>query len=394
MTPSRRFTFSSAIGLIVASAFFANRSASAQTIDVWFGTVTSRGGDSQGIYHSSFHTQTGKLTRPTLAATCNGPGFLARHPNGSVLYATGSPDADEGCVSAYRISGEPGSATLEFINSITTADGAPAHLSTNHAGTLLFSAQYGGGSTSMYALADNGAIERLVVCKEHDELLPQAGSGVVANRQEAPHAHWSGTSPDDRFLFVPDLGMDRVVIWKVDAESPNLTHHGFGVCPPGSGPRHMKFSPDEKKIYVLNELALSITVFDYDAEQGTMDPAQTIETLSEQVKNKETSNSASEIRVHPSGRFVYTANRGHDSISSFRVQMFGRLSPIEVVPVRGAWPRNFAITPDGKWLIAAGQESNTVTVFSINENSGEITFARETKNVPNPICVQFGSKGP
>jgi 6-phosphogluconolactonase len=394
MTQSPRFTFSFAIGFVMASVFFANRSASSQSIDVWFGTATSRGSDSQGIYHSSFNTKTGKLTRPTLAAACNGPGFLALHPNGSVLYSTGSPDAGSDRVSAYRVSGEPGNATLELISSVGTGDGEPAHLSTNHAGTLLFSAQYGGGSTSMYALADDGAIERLVVSKEHDELLPKAGSGVVANRQEAPHAHWSGTSPDDRFLFVPDLGMDRVVIWKVGAESSPLTFHGFGVCPPGGGPRHMKFSPDEKKIYVLNELALSVTVFDYNAEQGTMNPVQTIQTLSDEVKNKELTNSASEIRVHPSGRFVYSANRGHDSISSFRVDDAGKLSLLEVVPIRGAVPRNFGITPDGKWIIAAGQDSNTVSVFSINEDTGELTFARETKNVPTPICVQFRAKAP
>ena len=226
--------------------------------------------------------------------------------------------------------------------------------------------------------------------KSHADLLPHAGSGVVAKRQDKPHAHWTGTSPDNRYAFVPDLGMDKVVIWKLDNHAPSITHHGFGVCPPGGGPRHMKFSPDGSRIYVLNELALSITVFDYDAEAGTMTPGQTIATLSEATKSKETFNSSSEIRVHPSGKFVYSANRGHDSISVFAVNASGDLELIEVEPIRGGWPRNFNIDPTGHWIIAAGRDSHTATVFAIDQETGEMTFVRQTQKVPTPICVVFG----
>lgn len=364
----------------------------ADTVDVWFGTTTPRGGESRGIYHSSFDTETGKLSRPELAAECNEPGFLAINPDGKTLYATGRPDSARvpgDAVSAFRMTGDVGHKQLAFIDAVGTGDGGAAHVATDRAGKVLLSAQYGGGSTSLYALTKDGGIDRLAEVKEHSELMPKVGSGAVEGRQNESHSHWTGTSPDDRFVFVPDLGMDRVVIWKLDPDKPSLTHHGYGVCPPGSGPRHMKFSPDGSKIYVLNELALTITVFDYDAEKGEMTPVQTIPTLSEEVKAKEIFNSSSEICVHKSGKFVYAANRGHDSISVFRVDDAGQLIAVEVESIHGAWPRNFNIDPTGRWLIAAGQESNTATVFSIDAESGELTFTRETLPVPASICVLF-----
>lgn len=364
----------------------------AGNVDVWFGTATSTDGDSRGIYHSSFDTDTGKLSRPQLAAECMDPGFLALHPDGKTLYATGRPRSSEGprdAVSAFRLNGETGHKQLEFISEIGTGDGGAAHVSTDRAGKVLLSAQYGGGSTSLYELAEDGKIARLAEVKEHKELMPKVGSGVAAGRQDESHSHWTGTSPDDRFVFVPDLGMDRVVIWELDPEKPSLTHHGYGVCPPGSGPRHMRFSPDGTKIYVLNELSLTITVFAYNAEKGEMTPVQTIPTLSEEAKAKETSNSASEICVSADGKFVYAANRGHDSISVFRVGDEGQLAAVEVVAIHGGWPRNFNIDPTGRWLIAAGQDSNTATVFAIDAESGELTFIRETQPVPSPICVLF-----
>lgn len=360
-------------------------SLSAENLDVWFGTTTPRGGESEGIYHASFNTKTGKLSAAKLAAKAASPGFLAVHPNGRTIYATAN-----GEIAAFRISGPRGGSVLKPLNSVATGDGGAAHVSTDRAGKVVLSAQYGGGSTALFALADDGSIKECVMTKSHSELLPRAGSGVVAKRQDKPHAHWTGTSPDNQFAFVPDLGMDKVVIWKLDNKTPSITHHGFGVCPPGGGPRHMKFSPNGSRIYVLNELALSITVFDYDAPAGTMTPRQTIATLSESTKAKETFNSASEIRVHPSGKFVYSANRGHDSISVFANNASGELELIEVEPIRGGWPRNFNIDPTGRWIIAAGRDSNTATVFEIDQDHGELTFVRQTQKVPTPICVAFG----
>jgi 6-phosphogluconolactonase len=185
--------------------------------------------------------------------------------------------------------------------------------------------------------------------------------------------------------------MDKVVIYRLDAENAELTEHGFGIVPPGGGPRHMKFHPNGETIYVLNELTLSVTVFAYDADKGEMVALQTIPTVPEEEKAKEVFVSASEIRVHPSGKFVYAANRGHDTITAFRTEPSGgRLALIEIEPIRGGWPRNFNLDPTGKWLLAAGRDSNTLAVFSIDQETGELTYTRTMVSVPTPICVLFG----
>ena len=358
--------------------------ASAQTLDVWIGTTTLDSGLSKGIYHATFNTQDGSLTQPQLAAELENPGFLALHPGGEILYSTGTV-AGEPSVVAFKIDGAGGEATLSLINSQVIGDGPAAHLSTDHTGRVLLSAQYGGGSTAIFPLARHGAIGQRSGLIKHG-----AGSGVVAHRQDKPHAHWVGTSPDNRFVFVPDLGMDKVVIYSLDSENADLAAHGFGVLPPGSGPRHMKFHPDGGTIYVLNELTLSVTVFAYDAGQGEMVAVQTIPTLSEADKAKEVFVSASEIRVHPSGKFVYAANRGHDTITAFRTGSDGgRLTLTEVEPIRGSWPRNFNLDPSGKWLLAAGRDSNTISVFAIDQQTGELTYTRTMVIVPTPICILF-----
>ena len=366
----------------MASVFAAP--ARAEVVDVWFGTSTPRNGPSKGIYHGAFNTETGKLTRIELAAEIGSPGFLAKHPSGKMLYAAAS---DQGVPSivAYRIEGGNGNATLVKDSSVPIDDGGAAHVAVSRDGKCVLSAQYGAGSTACYALDDSGSVLRRSDLQKHP-----AGSGVVERRQEKAHAHWCGTSPDNRFAFVPDLGMDKVVIYALDSQAAKLTPHGYGVCPPGGGPRHMKFHPNGKHVYVLNELALSVTVFDYDAQAGTMTPVQTIETLPESVKAKEVFNSSSEIRVHPSGRFVYAANRGNDTITAYSVdESTGKLTLVEVEPIRGAWPRNFNLDPSGKWLLAAGKNTNTVSIFLVNQDTGELQFTKDAVNVPQSICVLF-----
>lgn len=370
--------------LIVASLLSVTTPATAQQVDVWFGTATGKNSLSKGIYHAKFNIDKGTLSKPTLAAEIGSPGFLAMHPNGEMLYAAARHQGTHSVV-AYKIEQVDGKSTLKLVNSVATGDGNAVHLTVDRSGKVLLSAQYGGGSIALFDLADDGSI------KSRRELLKhEGGSGVVDGRQDKPHAHWIGTSPGNQFVFVPDLGMDKVVIWKLDASNATLTSHGFGICPPGGGPRHMKFNPSGTHIYVLNELALSITTFAYDKDTGTMEPIQTVETLTEATKAKETFNSASEIRVHPSGKFVYSANRGNDTISVFRVDdVTKKLTLVEVEPIRGSWPRNFNLDPTGKWLIAAGQHSNTATVFSIDQSTGELTFNRQSAMVPSSICVLF-----
>ncbi len=351
-------------------------------VDVWIGT--SRAKPSKGIYRCTLNTKTGKLSDPELVAEVGGPGFLAMHPSGSPLYAVCSVEGKPS-VAAYAIKKQHGKSSLAFVNSIEIGDGGAAHVAVDPTGQTILTAQYGGGSVAVFSLNKDGSLRERTQLVDHE-----GGSKVVPGRQDKPHAHWVGFSPDNRFAFVPDLGMDKVVIYKVDVAASKITPHGFGEVPPGGGPRHMKFHTSGKWVYVLNEIDLSITVFDYNAKAGTMTPKQTILTVPKTQLAKEKFKSASEIRVHPSGRLVYSANRGHDTITAFRVnQETGQLSVIERENVRGATPRNFNLDPSGQWLLAAGQDSHTLASFEVNQDTGELTYNRSNVFAPSAICVLF-----
>ena len=354
-----------------------------QVIDVWLGT--GAGNYSKGIYHCTLNQTTGRLTEPRLVAEISGPGFLAMHPQLPRLYAVGTVDGKPS-VAAYEINGTGKSASLKFLNSLEIGDGGAAHVAVDRTGHTLLTAQYGGGSTGVFSLKADGSLN------ERRQLVDHAGgSKAVPGRQDASHAHWAGYSPDNQFAFVPDLGLDQVVIYKLNAADSHIEPHGAGQLAPGSGPRHMKFHTNGRWIYVLHELDLAVTVFDYDAAAGTMTAKQTIETVPKDELAMEKAKSCSEIRVHPSGQFVYAANRGHDTITAFRVdQNTGRLAFIEREHVRGATPRNFNIDPSGKWLLAAGQDSHTLAAFEIDNHSGELSYNRSVVVAPSCICVLFG----
>ncbi len=367
------------VGLSASSLSAADSPAS---IDVWIGT--SRSKQSKGIYHATLNLKTGQLSDTELAAEISGPGFLAMHPNGQHIYAVGDLHGQP-VVAAYQIEKKKGRTSLSFQNAVEIGDGGAAHVSIDSSGRTILTAQYGAGSTAVFSVNEDGSVQERTQLMKHE-----GGSKVVGNRQEAPHAHWTGFSPDEKFAFVPDLGLDKVVIYKVDTAKSKVEQLGFGVVPPGGGPRHMKFHTNGKWIYVLNELDLSVTRFDYDAKAGTMTPQETVLTVPKEELEKEKFKSCSEIRVHPSGRFVYAANRGHDTVTVFSVdQSTGKLTLVERENVRGATPRNVNLTPDGRWLVAAGQDSHTLAVFEVNQETGELTYNRSNVSCPSPICVLF-----
>ena len=354
----------------------------AEDINVWLGT--GRSSQSRGIYHCQLDTTNGKLTDPRLVAEMEGPGFLAKHPLLPVLYAVGGLK-NEQVVAAMAIEGPQDKKSLTLINALPIGDGGAAHVSLDASGRTLLTAQYGSGSVAVFSVNPNGSIQERTQLIKHE-----GGSRVVPGRQDTPHAHWTGFSSDNRFAFVPDLGLDRVVIYSVDAEHSKLTPHGVGIVPPGSGPRHMKFHPNGRWVYVLNELSLSVTVFDYDSKAGTMTPRQTIETVPAAELAREIAKSASEIRVHANGKFVYSANRGHDSITAFEVnQSNGELKVIQCENARAVTPRNFNISPDGNWLLTAGQSSHTLAAFRLDNSTGRLTFNQNCVFAPSAICVLF-----
>ena len=355
----------------------------AQTIDVWIGTGRA------GIYHLTLDTKDGILSKPMVVSEAKGAGFLSLHPNGKVLYATTREGG--GGVTAFSIdrSADPDivSDKLSPIGTISTGDGGAACIAVDRSAMALMSAQYGGGSISTYALTDSGSLDRRVQTVEHG-----VGSKSHPKRQQTAHPHWVGTSPDNRFVMVPDLGKDQVLVYEFDSDSGQVNWKSSVDLPAGSGPRHMKFHPTGDYVFVLNELALTLSVFRYDPESGALTPVQEISTLPESLKDKHL-NSAAEIRVHPTGRFVYASNRGHDSISVFSFDLeLGELKLVERESIRGAWPRNFNLDPSGRWLIAAGQRSNTLALFEVDLETGELVFARQVVNATDPTCVLFQSE--
>lgn len=353
----------------------------ASAADVWIGT----GGHSlsKGIYHCTLNQEDGKLTEPTLVAEVRAPGFLARHPTLPCLYAVGTLNKQPSVV-AWQIEQSDDGPTLKLLNSVAVGDGGATHLAVDATGKTIVTAQYGRGSTAVFSLNDDGSI------KERTQLIPHKDASGVRKNQTSPHPHWAGFSPDNKFAFVPDLGKDEVVIYRLNADTSTLQAHGAGTLPPGAGPRHMKFHPNGKWIYVLNENDVSVTHFDYNAESGIMNPRNTEAAVPREELAKELKFSASEIRIHPNGLFLYSANRGHDTVTAFRIaQEDGHLTVIERENVRGARPRNFNLDPTGKWLLAAGQDSHTVASFAVDQKTGELIYNHSIVFVPNPICIMI-----
>ncbi|MGB0371445.1 MAG: lactonase family protein [Opitutales bacterium] len=351
----------------------------AASIDVLFGTSHRK---SVGIYHAELDTESGQLTEPTQLVEIGSPGFLTMHPDLPVLYAV-ARDNKQAVVQSYKVA--DGGAALTEFNQVDIPGGNGAHIAVHPSGKFLLTAQYGAGLVSLFPLAENGEVLAASQTVEH-----QNPSKVHA-RQDSPHPHWVGFSPDGRFALVPDLGTDTIEIYSVDLEKMVLVANGSAKSAPGSGPRHMRFSRDGKFIHLLNELTLSVSTFAYDADSGSATHVDTIPALTDEELTFAEMNTASEILVHPSGKFIYSANRGHNSVSVYSVDTAtGKLARTQVESIRGDWPRNINLTPDGAWLIAGGQRSGTVSVFSVDPKSGKLSFIDGSiQEIPFVSCILF-----
>jgi len=352
----------------------------AESLPVYFGTYTGGQNSGKGIYRSVLDLETGELSDPVLVAEARNPSFLEIHPNGKFLYAV-SESAGADSVSAFAIDTATGD--LKLLNERSSGGAGPCHVSIDHAGKNLLVANYGSGSASAIPIKPDGTLAEPAGFVQHE------GSSVNPNRQKEPHAHSINVSPDDRFAFVPDLGIDKIMIYRLDVEKGTIaaSSPAFVKTKPGAGPRHFAFHPSGKFAYVINELDCTVTGFAYDAASGTLTEIQTVTTLPQGFDG---SNTCAEVQVHPSGRFLYGSNRGHDSIVVYRVDLArGTLTFIEHETADIKTPRNFNIEPTGKFCLVANQGSDSIVVFRIDPETGALEPTGHKIAVPKPVCIRF-----
>ncbi|MGE5191544.1 MAG: lactonase family protein [Deltaproteobacteria bacterium] len=369
--------------LLAASVSAGAASAEEAAVRVYIGTYT--GEHSRGIYLSQLDLATGALSPAELAGEVKNPSFLAIHPNRKFVYAVSEvSDAGgkpTGAVSAFAV--EPKSGKLKLLNQQSSQGAGPCHLVVDASGKCVLVANYGSGSCAALPIGNDGKLGEATAAIQH------VGKSVNPGRQEGPHAHSINLDPANRFAFVADLGLDKVLIYRFDPAKGSLAANDppSAAVAPGSGPRHFTFHPSGKFAYVINEIANTVTAFAYDAARGSLRDIQTITTLPEGYK--ETSYTA-EVVAHPSGKFLYGSNRGHDSIAIFTIDAAtGKLTAAGHQSTGGKTPRNFAINPTGKWLLAENQGSGTIVVLQIDPKTGGLKPTGHTLEVASPVCVRM-----
>jgi 6-phosphogluconolactonase len=379
-----------ALGTLVAAIAIVNTASTfaadpPKSLLAYFGTYTS-GGKSKGIYCYKLDLASGKLTEVGVTEGIKNPSFVAIHPSGNFLYAVsevsegGKPT---GAVTAFKLDRTSGK--LKAINHQSSEGAGPCHVSVDKSGKCVLVANYGGGSIASLPLNPDGSLKEAASAIQHE------GSSVDPRRQKEPHAHSINVSPDNRFAFAADLGLDKVLIYKLDPAAGTLTANdpAFGKTPPGGGPRHFAFHPSGRFAYVCNEMKSSVTAFNYDADKGALAEIQTITTLPADKQNLP-GNSTAEIQVHPSGKFVYCSNRGHDSLAIFTVdEETGQLTAAGHQATLGKTPRNFGIDPTGQFIIACNQSTDNVALFRVDATSGKLAQVGDLLNIPAPVCVKF-----
>lgn len=351
---------------------------------VYVGTYTHKG-ISEGIYIYRLDMATGALTLVGVAGGVQNPSFLALDPQHQYLYAVNETMTFDGQsgggLSAFAV--DPQSGALTYINSQRTHGGAPCYVSVDQTGRYVYVANYMGGNAAAFPVRAGGGLDPASSVVQH------TGSGVNPRRQEGPHAHSITLDPTNRFAFVADLGIDKVMVYRLDLEGGTLPPHipSSVEVEAGAGPRHMAFHPNGRYAYLIAEMGNTIIAYAYDAVQGTLDALQTVPALPENFAGQST---CADIHVAPSGKFLYGSNRGHDSIVIYAIDAeTGLLTYVGHAPTLGKTPRNFAIDPTGAYLFAAHQDSDSIVTFRIDPESGKLAPTSQVTEVPMPVCVRI-----
>jgi len=350
------------------------------------GTYTQDGSTSKGIYAYRYDAASHEITDLGVAAETTNPSFVALNPNGKYLYAVNElqnyKGPNSGGVSAFSVDSSTGK--LTFLNEVPSRGADPCYITVDKTGKWVLVANYTGGSVAVFPVLAEGKIGEAKTFVQH------TGHGADPKRQEGPHAHSINLSPDNRFAYVDDLGIDELLVYKFDSAKGTLTPNDppYVKLDPGSGPRHFVLAPSGKFAYVVSEMKGTVSAFSIDSRTGTPQTLQTVSTLPEGFKGDIED---AEVEIHPSGKFLYASNRGDgNSIAVFAIDSAkGTLTPVEYVPTQGKTPRSFEIDPTGKLLFAQNQQSNNIVIFRIDQQTGKLTPTGKVLDVPSPVDVKF-----
>ncbi|WP_175987170.1 lactonase family protein [Bacillus sp. Marseille-Q1617] len=339
----------------------------------YVGTYTKQ--ESKGVYQFTLDTAKEEITDVKLAAEVDNPTYVTVSGDKKNLYAV-SKEGENGGVTAFHV--DPENGALTELNSDSTPGANPCHVSVDHESRTVVAANYHTKMVESYLTNEDGSLKELVSSIEHE------GSGPH-ERQEKPHMHYSGFTPDGKYVIAIDLGSDR--IYTYSANQGELTEVSVFETKPGSGPRHIAFHPNGKFAYVMTELSSEVLVLHYDESDGSFSEQQYIPTI---PGNFNETNDGSAIHVSPDGHYVYAGNRGHNSIAVFKAdQDSGELMFVEWTSTEGNWPRDFVMDPTGDFLVATNQKSNTMALFRRNKETGKLHLLQSGVKVPEPVCLKF-----
>ncbi len=341
-------------------------------------------GDKAGIHAFQFDSKTGALKPLHRTTDLQNPFFLAVSHDKHFLYAIDAKnfgDKVDEFVAAYSIEGRSGQ--LKRLNQQSSRGTSSCYLDTDATGKVVVVANYSSGSVASLPVKADGSLG------EAASFIQHSGSSVDPARQKGPNAHSIVISPDNRFALAADLGIDKIMNYRLDAATATLSPNEaqpFAKMAPGSGPRHMVFHPNGKRLYVISEIKNTVTLFDYATETGMLTERQTISTVPADFTGK---SYTADLKITPDGKFLYGTNRGHDSIAAYRIEEDGKLSLISIEPSLGKGPQNLLINPDGRWLLCANMPGNSVVVFQIDPQSGKIKPSGEPVEMPMPSCIRW-----
>lgn len=337
--------------------------------------------EESGVNVYTFDEESGTLTWTDGFAGLKNPTFLNVDADRKLLYAISETVNETGKkvgeAAAFSIDAAKGS--VRIMNRKITVDSTICHIQRDAESRFLTVTSYHGGMIGLFSITEEGAIGNKLDVQQH------VGSSQHPERQDRPHPHSTFYSPDGRYLLVPDLGLDRIVTYELDAAGGKLVHHGEAALHPGAGPRHLSFHPGGRFVYVINEVDSTITSFTYDNETGQLTTMETVSTLPPEFKDE---NSCAEIKVSADGSYLYGSNRGHDSIVVFAIdEQSGLLSLVQHISVEGGHPRHFALTPNGRYLLAANRDTDNIVTFKVDQASGKLAFTGNSVTVSKPVCV-------